>query len=270
MLPNRIPASSVVKNTVRGCLNGKWPSAIVVGLMPVFLYYAFSLILSAIVSVWGAKAEVLAYTLFFGLMILFWLPLFYGVIRWFWRLTDMVEDDVSSVFYFFKTRKLYFRAFKLSGILIFKTAIILLVCLVPYFAVQTFPHIWLYDIFKDDMPTWAINFIAFKRLFNTVGILLAAAISLRYYLTPIIAVMDDNLLILEAVHISKTLSKKSLSAFVSLCCSNVFWIAISLLLLPQIYTMPFLIGCYVVHSRFVIKNYNLNLEFYEKNRFNGF
>lgn len=270
MLPGRIPSSTVVKSTVRDTLKGRWTEAVVVGLLPVFCYYIFNMLLS--VTLLFAKNESGYILVAIGGVsaFLILLPLFYGVLRWFWRATDGAIEDISSAFYYFMSKKAYVRAVKLSLVICFKAGVIVFLCMIPYFAVQILSHFWLYDIFKEALPVWAVNISAFKNLFYVFGILLATATSLRYYLVPIIAVMDDDLLILEAVHISTTLSKKSLSAFFNLLCSNIGWIFLSLLVLPLIYTAPFLIGCYVVHSRFTMVNYNQSLDFYEKNRFNSY
>ena len=77
MLPSRIPTASVVKETVKQSLRGNWLSAIAVGLMPVFVYYALTLLLSAVVSVTNQTIGGIA-TLVFALAVVFLLlPLFY-------------------------------------------------------------------------------------------------------------------------------------------------------------------------------------------------
>lgn len=270
MLPSRIPGVSAVKSTVRSMLKGRWPEAAAVGLLPVFCYYFFNFSAACILPLvkgFGQYA-LIALLLLASLFVL--LPLFYGVLRWFWRATDGADEDISSAFYYFKGIRVYIRAIKLTLIISFKVGVVFFICLLPFFAVQIFSHFLVYDTFNEALPVWSINISEFKSLFNTFGTLIATIISLRYYMIPVVAIMDENLLILEAVHISVMLSKKSLSSFFSLLCSNIGWFALSLLLLPTIYTIPFLIGCYVVHSRFAMVNYNLNVEFNEKNRFVGY
>ena len=269
MLPSRMPSVVAVKSTVRSVLQGRWLLSITVGLLPLFCYYFFRFATAFFSLYIGEEKEYILAILLLLSVVLILLPLLYGVLRWFWRVTDGAEDDLTSAFYYFTNAKLYKRAIKLTLVLFFKIGVIFFLCLIPFFAVSLFSRFLVYDIFKEVLPVWAINISAFKSLFNTFGNLLAIIISFRYYLVPIIAVMDDNLLILEAVHLSTTVSKKSSSSFFSLVCSNLGWIAISILVLPLIYTVPFLIGCYAVHSRYVLVNYNLNVEFYEKNRFSG-
>ena len=72
--------------------------------------------------------------------------------------------------------------------------------------------------------------------------------------------MDESLYLMEAMHISEMISKQSISAFASLVVSFIGWFLLSLLGLPLVYTLPFFLISYVVHSRFAIVNYNLNLQ----------
>lgn len=268
MLPSKMPSVVAVKSTVRSVLKGRWLLSATVGLLPLFCYYFFSLVIALVSELTDAHNLLLTALLLLAAVFVI-LPLFYGVLRWFWRITDGTEDDLTSAFYYFANARLYKRVIKLTLVLAFKIGVIFFLCLIPFFAISLFSRFLVYDIFKEVLPVWAINITAFKSLFYTFGTLLAIIISFRYYLVPIIAVMDDNLLILEAVHLSTTVSKKSFSSFLSLVSSNLGWIVASLLVLPLIYTAPFLMGCYVVHSRFAMVNYNLNVEFYEKNRFSG-
>ena len=78
-----------------------------------------------------------------------------------------------------------------------------------------------------------------------------------------IKMSEEELLLLEAVHISSMVSKKSLVSFISLIFSLILWIALSVFLIPAVYTLPFVFVCYVVHCRFAITNYNLLIENFE-------
>lgn len=264
-----MPSAFAVKSTVKSTLKGRWPEAIIVGLMPTFAFYMFSLISSVVSPLAKGKEDYLLIAILLLSAVFVVLPLFFGVLRFFWRITDGADEGVSSAFHFFTSKNLYIRSLKLTLVTSFKIGLVFLLCLLPFFAVELFSHFLVYDIFKEVLPVWAINLSAFKNLFYTVGSIFAIILSLRYYLIPVIAVMDEKLLVFEAVHISTLLARRNLSSFFGLIFSNLGWILLSFLVLPQIYTLPFLLGCYVVHSRFVMVNYNLHLEFQERNRFNA-
>lgn len=269
MLPSRMPSIAAVKSTVKSTLKGRWPEVIAVGLLPLFAFYFFNLTASVISSLLKGYEEFLLIGILLLSAVFVVLPLFFGVLRYFWRITDGAEEEISTAFYFFTNKFLYAKSLKLTLVILFKIGLVFFLCLIPFFAVSLFSRFLVYDIFKEALPVWAINISAFKSLFYNLGSLFAFLISLRYYLIPVIAILDENLLVLEAVHISTTLAKRSLSSFLGLIFSCLGWIVLSVFVLPQIYTMPFLLGCYVVHSRFAIVNYNLNIEFQEKNRFNA-
>ncbi len=269
MLPSRMPSVAAVKSTVKSSLKGRWPEAIATGLLPLFAFYFFNLSASVISPILKGYENYLLIAILLLSVVFVVLPLFFGVLRYFWRITDGAEEEISTAFHFFKSKSLYLRSLKLTLVISFKIGVVFFLCLIPFFAVELFSQFLVYDIFKEALPVWAINISAFKSLFYNFGSFFAFAISLRYYLIPVIAVMDENLLVLEAVHISTTVAKRSFSSFSALIFSCLGWIALSILVLPQIYTVPFLLGCYVVHSRFALVNYNLNLEFQEKNRFNA-
>ena len=104
----------------------------------------------------------------------------------------------------------------------------------------------------------------------TTEIVVSFAFLLKYYLTPAIAVMDDDLLLMEAVHISTMVARKSAGSFLSLIASLAGWILLSFLGIPLIYTAPLFFGCYAIHSRYALVNYNLILDFYKKEGYQGF
>jgi uncharacterized membrane protein len=56
------------------------------------------------------------------------------------------------------------------------------------------------------------------------------------------------------------ISKHSSGAFASLILSFFGWFLLSLFGIPLVYTLPYFLISYVVHCRFAIVNYNLNLE----------
>ena len=127
MNPFQIPNSSVVKTTARAALKGRWVEAVTVSSLGLFSLLIVSFIQS-IVSIsnneWLMRASSIV-AVIFSIFVLS--PLFLGIIRFFWRLTDSAKDDMSSVFYYFGSRSRYLRAIKLTFIIGWRilTAIIL-------------------------------------------------------------------------------------------------------------------------------------------------
>lgn len=265
MNPYQIPNSSVVKATARAALRGRWVEAITVSSLGLFSVLIVSLLSSIVLS---SNQQVLMYAanIMMPIISVFVLaPLFLGIIRFFWRLTDSAKDDISSAFYYFGSRKRYVRAIKLTFIIGWRVATAIILCMLPYFVTNILSSSWLYQTLGQDIPLWAANLILIESFLYIVGVICTILYISRYYLVAVVVVMDEELLLLEAVHISCMVSKRSSSSFLSLVASLLGWALLTFLLAPAIYTLPLMIACYVVHSRFAMTNYNLVLDYYENN-----
>ena len=268
MFPLKIPSSSIVKNTVKSAFKGKRVPATLASLTVVFAYYLISMLVSGMASVMNNYFELLAIGIFVISAVFILLPLLLGVVRFFWRLTGGADDNPTAVFYYFSSSFLYKRAIKLALLLAFRCACVTVVCLLPYIIVFTLSNTWIYQFLGTEMPLWVAGMTLLESFLQVTGFFVAFILSLRYYLTPVVAVMDDDLLLLEAVHISVMVSHRSVSAFGGLIASLIGWILLSFFVIPLIYTVPLLLGCYVVHGRFALVNYNLSLDYYEKEGYN--
>ena len=140
MLPSRMPSTTAVKNTVRSTLKGRWPEAIVVGLLPIFAFFFFSLTVSVILPLLKRYQDYFFLSIMLLSSVFVVLPLFFGVLRYFWRMTDGTKEHLFSAFHFFKNKRLYIRSLKLTFVILFKIGLVFLLCLLPFFAVQLFSH----------------------------------------------------------------------------------------------------------------------------------
>ncbi len=265
MNPYQIPNSAIVKATARTALKGRWVEAITVSSLGLFSILIINL-LSSIVASSNEHSLIYASYIFALVVAVFVLvPLFLGIVRFFWRLTDSANDDISSAFYYFGSRKRYVRAVKLAFILGWRVVTAIILCMLPYFVANVLSSTWLYQTLGQDIPLWAANLILIESFLYIVGVICAVLYISRYYLVAVIAAMDEDLLLLEAVHISCMVSKRSASAFLFLAVSLLGWVLLTFLLAPAIYTLPLILACYAVHSRFAMTNYNLVLDYYENN-----
>lgn len=263
MTPFHIPGSKVVKTTAKTALTNRKTEAAIISLFGVFCFLMMSLLSSVISANAGTFFEILSHSVSILFSVFVIAPVLLGITRFFWRMTDGMKDSISSVFYYFGSRKQYFRAFKLTLVLFFRIVTVLFVCLLPYGIVSVISGSGLYQFLGFDIPLWAPNLILIKSFLYILGVSVAILVVSRYYLAPVLVVMNEELLLLEAVHISSMVSKKSLASFISLIFSLILWIALSVFLIPAVYTLPFVFVCYVVHCRFAITNYNLLIENFE-------
>lgn len=265
MTPFKIPVSAVVKNSARAALRGRWPEAIAVSCTGLFsLLIMF--FLCSVVPVYTDKNLAYAtagFTFVFSVLVIS--PLFLGIVRYFWRLTDGAGDDISAAFYYFGAKKRYFRALKLTFVVGWRVVAACAVCMLPYLVANTLSGTWFYQLLDQEIPLWAANLVLIESFLYIVGVICAILYISRYYLVAVIAAMDEELLLLEAVHISCMVSRRSGSAFISLLVSLLGWMLLTVFMLPALYTLPLMLACYVIHCRYAMANYNLILEYYENN-----
>ncbi|MBO5852189.1 MAG: hypothetical protein J6Q74_00035 [Clostridia bacterium] len=262
----RIPNSRVVKSTVRATLKGRFIPASIAGLLPYFVYLVIASV-AGVFSMLLTDRLVLVAVIFalFGIFVLS--PVTLGAVRWFWRVTDECEEPPSEVFYYFTNLNLYKRAVKCVLFLLFKCLTAIFACLLPFILVSVISNSWIYQFLGTEVPLWVAGLAVVQAFLRFVGIIMGLAVISRYYLFPTIVVMDDNMILLEAIHISVMVSRCSVIAFVSLVFSLLGWVLLSFLAVPLIYTVPLFFAAYAVHSRYALVNYNQNLDYYNKQQY---
>ena len=83
---------------------------------------------------------------------------------------------------------------------------------------------------------------------------------LKYYLAPFLIVADENMEVGEAIHMSSTVSKNVMLDIIYLFLSFLGWIALSVLIIPLVFTMPYMLTSLSFHVRFAIAEYNKRVE----------
>ena len=260
MLPLSIPSSSVVKDTAKTIMKRSPASTVIVCLFLLATFFTTQILLSGMLELLFSESIILKILTRLLLFITVFWPVFMGTIRYFWVLTEQKEYEINAVFYYFSSLIRYKRALKTVVLLVLRVFLIGFICLIPCMISSLFEHSWIYTTLNSDVPLWSANLQLITDFLKIAGIILTICISLKYYLVPIVAVMDENLYLMETVHISEMISKQSLSAFANLIVSFFGWFLLSLLGIPIVYTLPYFLICYVVHCRYAIVNYNLNLE----------
>lgn len=268
MFPSRIPTSSVVKSTVKSALKGKRIAATVAAIIPFFAYLLCYVLISGLSVILTGPLVWIAVLTLAALFLFAVHPIVLGTVRYFWRLTDGAVEEPIEVFYYFSNFFLYKRALKCILLMLFKCFTALFTCLLPYLIITVLSEAWIYQFLGTEMPLWVAGLALVQSFLQVVGLFAGAAVISRYYLLPAITVMDDDVLLLEALHISVMVSRRSVSSFLGLIVSLLGWILLSFFTAPLIYTAPLIFGCYAVHSRYALVNYNLSLDFYAKDKYN--
>ena len=190
----------------------------------------------------------------FSLFILF--PLFLGVIRFYWRSVNGGDDSINEAFIYFSSAAEYRRAAETALRMGLRLIVIFAVCLAPAGIVRIMCSSEFYEILGTPFPDFAANLWFTHECLIAVGLILFLFVQLRYYLTPFLCVADENMTPAEAINISRMISKRTVFDYIGLFFSFSGWILLSLTAIPLIFTVPYFIMAYIVHSRFAVAQYN--------------
>ncbi len=244
---------SAVKSQAKKALFGNWVIAIVSALTVIFSFlmiqniaWVFSLVLG----------DVVANFIMILLTVLLCGPLALGVFRLFWRLHGGLVESPANAFYYFSGTARYYKAIKLCFMLSLRLLMFAAVFYLPAILLYIISSPNLYDFLKMPIPMWSQYLQHLVNFFSSIGAVLIISSMLRFYLAPVLVIADDEMDAEEAVHMSAVIAKTSFTDFIFLAFSLLFWIIISLLFIPLIFTLPYFIMCYVVHSKVAIKDYN--------------
>ncbi len=267
MFPPKIPTSSVVKNTVAASLKGRRAPALLAALGFVFTCLICSLIGSALSVAFIGKFSFVPNIFSVLLAAFFVLPVFLGTVRFFWRFTDGAEDSPAEIFFYFSSLSAYKRAVACIFTVGLRCALVVTLCFLPYIVVWLFCEGWIFRFLGTERPIWAQGLVLVQGFLSFAGFLAGGLFALRYYLFSAVVVMDDEVHPLEALRISSMVARQSQGSFLELLFSLLGWILLSLLLAPLFYTAPLFFGCYAVHCRYAIVNYNESLKAYSDDNF---
>lgn len=255
--------SNVVKITAKSALKNNWLRAIIAGCVYLFSYFA-CMYSASLLSY--AVGETVSNIVFILLSVFLLLPLFLGLIRFFWRMIMGAEDSPITVFHYLGSKELYLKALGLVISLVTRIAGISLLVFIPAIAVWVISNPDIYEAFDVAIPIWSSNLNAIWALLGTVSVFVIISLSVKYYLAPLLIVADDNMDVYEAIHMSKIISKNTHIDFVFLAFSFIGWILMSLFVIPLVFTLPYMMTAYVVHCRFAVADYNLFIN--SQNQFN--
>lgn len=210
--------------------------------------------LALIVETFTATAATIICLCIFS--ILFFAPIFMGFLRYIWRMISGVTDNPITLFYYFSEKKLYFKVLKLTLSLGIRAAVCYLIFYIPIFVLNIITGTRIYEALNIPVPMWTFNLsnlTAFLRFLSIIATLISV---LKLYLAPMLFVADENIDVAEAVHLSNVISKRTIIDFIFLGLSFAGWILLSFLSLPLIFTLPYMIAAYLIHSSAAVDAFN--------------
>ncbi len=248
--------SKIVKITARTALKGNTLKTIFA--ICVFLFCCFICNYSAsIFSYTGDFA--FSYALLTLMCIFLIAPLFLGLLRFIWRMLFSANDNPISVFFYFSNKLNYTKALIFIFLLIFKAIPIGLLLFSPIFIIWIATRGFFYEMLDITIPIWSANLNSILKILIVFSIVSLVFYMLRFYIAPILFVADENMDVSETLHMSTVISRKSSLDFIYLISSFIGWIVISALVIPLIFTLPYILSAYAVHVRFAIAEYNKHI-----------
>lgn len=258
--------SGYVKRAAKEALKNNWLCAIITGCILTFLVLICILAAELLTSILGVVSQIII--LLFGFTVI--TPLFLGALKVFWGIFNEVEQNPANIFYYFSSFEKYLKSIKVFIYMFLKVIPLGIVFHIPAVVVWLISQNFTFELFDMATPLWASNlqyignFLYFAAAFATY------VFSFRYYMAPLLLVVDENMVPLEAINMSSVISKRSALEFVSLIFSSVGWFALGLVIMPLPFVLPYLIMCYIIHVRLVINEYNDYVAFSIENEFPTF
>lgn len=249
--------NNAVKTTAKTALKEHWLKAVAACCIYIFGHFICLMSTSLLSIPFGDGAFFITFAL---LVVFVLLPLGLGLIRFLWRLIMGGDDNLVTVLEYFSYKNKYLKCLKLIFSLALRICGISLLVMLPSIIVWVISTPAVYETFGLAIPIWSSNLNTIWIFLTTISVFVIISICSKYYLTPILFVADEDMEIEEALNMSKIISKNTYIDFIYLVFSLVFYIVISLFVIPLIFTLPFLLTCYAVHCRFAVADYNLFVE----------
>lgn len=257
MAPN-----SIVKKTAREALSECFLQSVATGCVLIFSIFVMMLA-GSIVSVF---AGTVGYFITEVLLVIFVMyPLFLGVLTFFRRILWGQIDGVVSIFKYFSSLDEYKRALGLALYLAKRFALASAIIFSPCFVVWVFSNETVYSWFDMALPVWASNLWTLNSFFVIIGVFLLCFVMLKYYLAPFLFISNDNITVADAINMSVTISKRTGGDFFGLFISFIGLILLSVLVAPLIFTTPYFLTAYCVHSQFSVSAYNRDVDIFNAN-----
>lgn len=215
-----------------------------------FICYNISAVFSLIAG------DLAANIIFAVLLFLTVSPLAVGLIRYFWRMIYGQKDNPIWVFYYFSSIKKYIKALRLIFALLSRTVICLVIFSIPVFVLKLITGTWLYSVLDVSIPIWTANLSNLINFLQFISVTATVFYMLKFYLAPMLFVADENMDTAEAIHLSTVISRRTMLDFVFFCFSFIGWILLSILTVPMIFTIPFMMIAYLIHCSYAVDGFN--------------
>lgn len=246
-------SNSSIKAAAKSILKPNFINSIVATVILLAVWFVCYNI-SAVISLIAGSTAFYIVILAFGFFVVS--PLAIGLIRFFWRMNFGQIDNPIDVFYYFSSKEIYFKVLHLVFAIAIRTVICFLIFSIPVYALRLITGTWIYNALNVSIPIWTANLsnlISFIQFISTTATIVYV---LKFYLAPMLFVADENMDIGEALHMSTVISRRTTLDFIFLIFSFTGWILLSVLMVPLIITLPYMIISYLIHCSLAVDAFN--------------
>ncbi len=244
-----------VKTTALTILKKNWAKACTAAMLPICVVIVLVMGWQLLFVPFGAfGASIITLVIFIAVL----MPLWFGCVRYFWRMANSAEDSVDEAFYYFSGFRAYFRAFSFNVRLMLRVLFRGLLTFLPSIVVLLFTSNESFEFIGVSMPQFLFNLRYLIYVFAPVAILYMTYYVLKLYLVSFLFVSDETMKPKECIKRGIAIGKYTRLIFFGHIWGFVGWVALSLLAVTLIFTLPYLLMAYIVECRYNVAYYNLS------------
>lgn len=201
-------------------------------------------------------APIAAWVLALAFAVCLLFPLFLGLLRYYRRTLWGTYDNAAEIFYYFSSAEVYKEAFNMSVLFIGRLLFYGILFNLPAIIAGVLSNPAVYEAFQITVPAWSQGLWPVEYFFEILGGIALFFFMLKFYLAPFLFVAQEGSDAASAFELSRIISRRSATDFFWLVISFAGWIILSLLVVPLVATLPYMMCAYAVHCRFVVAQYN--------------
>ncbi len=244
-----------VKSTALTHLRDNWARLCSVAMVPAFATAIIVLMGYLLTMPFGTIiAQVIAVMVF----IFVCSPLWLGALRVFWRTANGCEDTVSEAFYYFTGKQEYLRSLSFNLRVALHWLIVEVILFLPCVIIYIFTSGTFFQWIGASTPLILVNLRYLITVFEIAAIILTVFHLVSFYLPAFLFVSDETMKPKSCIERGVEIGRYTKGRFASHSFGFIHWILLSLLFVPIIFTLPYLIMAYVVECRYNVAFYNLS------------
>lgn len=249
-------SAKAVKTTAKEILKGNWANAMISTAVPVLataVIYIATYLLSLPFGIYSGILFVVSYIFLLS-------PLWLGVVYCYWLMANNIKGYPTEVFYYFSNFKSYRRAVAFTIKITFRIMVFSILFFLPSIIINAFTNEAFYELIGASTPLWVLGFKPIYYVFRFVGIVLLLAYLLGIMPPLFLVVANEEMSVEDCIKRGINIGIPEKSSFAAITWSYIGYILLSLLIVPVLFTVPYLIMSYIVTCRFLITQYNLSIE----------